>query len=339
MVKTFLKLFFCLVLLHCNGVKAEPIYGYLKTHDNLNIRVARWEATGKKRGTLFFLQGMGGFIEGYTDFAQRMNNLGFDVFTLDWRGQGGSSRTTKKQTLLHITSFDDYVKDLEVYFAEQKEFARPVIIVGNSMGGHIALRYIYSHPNAVDGLIALSPMVDINTQNYPYFVARSMATLLSTVGGAESYVFGFEQFNLDRCIASFDPEKYGDREKYLADCVYLNSHQNLATGGPSFSWLAAAFESCDLIRDYDFTSRILIPVLMVTVPKDHLVDPDAQRELCAIMPKCRQILYQEGHHNLLKDNEKLIERLINDIDRFVKDLPALQKGIPQSILVMNNVER
>lgn len=339
MVKVLLKRLLILWMVVCPSLHAEPIYGHFKSYDDLKIRTAKWEATGKKRGTLFFLQGMGGFIEGYTDFAARMNALGFDVFTLDWRGQGGSERITQKSTLLHIKSFDDYVKDLETYFAQQREFARPVIIVGNSMGGNIALRYVYNHPNSVDGLIALSPMVDVNTQNYPYFIARSIATLANTVGGSESYVFGFNQFNLDTCIAHFDPDKYGDREKYLSDCVFLNSHQELATGGPSFSWLAAAFDSCELIKDYDFSSRILIPVLMVTVPNDHLVDPDAQRELCAIIPKCRQILYQEGHHNLLKDNEKLVARLIHDIDRFVKDLPSLQKGIPQSILVMNNTDR
>lgn len=340
MVKFFLKKMFsfCLGMFILPAI-ADPIFGNFQSYDNLTIRTAKWEAKGNKRGTLFFLQGMGGFIEGYTDFASKMNELGFDVFTLDWRGQGGSGRATSKNTLLHINSFDDYVKDLETYFAQQREFARPVIVVGNSMGGNIALRYIYSHPNAVDGLIALSPMVDVNTQNYPAFVARAIAHTIKNLGGSESYVFGFNKFNLDKCISNFDPHQYGDREKYLSDCVYLSNHENLATGGPSFGWLAAAFDSCDLIKDYDFSSRILIPVLMVTVPNDHLVDADAQRDLCSIMPKCRQILYPEGHHNLLKDNDKLIARLIHDIDRFVKDLPSLQKGVPQSILVMNSSDR
>ena len=319
-------------------VCAAPILGTFQTTDNQTIRTARWEAKSNKRGTLFFLQGMGGFIEGYTDFAQRMNDLGFDVFTLDWRGQGGSSRITDKQSLLHINNFDDYIKDLEGYFAQQKEFARPIIVVGNSMGGHIALRYIYNHPNSVDGLIALSPMVDVNTDKYPYFLARAMAKTFKTLGGSEKFIFGFSNFNLDKCIINFNPNKYGDRGKYISDCVFLSDHENLATGGPSFSWLAAAFDSCDKIKDYDFGSRISIPVLMVTVPHDHLVDADAQRELCAIMPKCRQILYQDGHHNLLKDRDEIVDRLVHDIDRFVKDLPALKKGVAQSVLVMNQMD-
>lgn len=339
MVKSTVKIFLSLFIIFVTDLKSEPIYGKFKSFDKLEIRTARWEAQGKKRGTLFFLQGMGGFIEGYTDFAEKMNNLGFDVFTLDWRGQGGSGKITLRKSLLHVTSFDDYVKDLEVYFSQQKEFARPIIVVGNSMGGHIALRYVYDHPNAVDGLIALSPMVDVNTQNYPYLIARLIASTTSNLGGSESYVFGFDQFSLDRCRAAFDPDKFGDRNKHFEDCLYLNDHQELATGGPSFAWLSAAFDSCDLIKNYDFGSRLLIPVLMMTVPDDHLVDPDAQRELCAIMPKCRQILYQGGHHNLLKDTDEIIERIVHDIDRFAKDLPSLQRGIPQSILVMDTADR
>jgi lysophospholipase len=317
---------------------AEPIYGSFQSYDHLTIRTAKWPATGKKRGTLFLLQGMGGFIEGYAPFAERMRTLGFDVFTLDWRGQGGSDRITQKETLLHIKSFDDYVKDFETYLAQQGTCARPIIIVGNSMGGNIALRYIHNHPAAVDGLVALSPMVDMHTQNFPHFIARSLALLLTHLGGEEKYVFGFDQFNLDRCISKFDPNQYGDREKYLSDCVFLNSHKNLATGGPSFSWLKAAFESCELVKDYNFSSRIFIPVLMITVPKDHLVSPEAQREVCSIIPKCRQVLYSEGHHNLLKDEEKIVERVVHDIDRFFKDLPALQTGIPQSVLAMNTAD-
>jgi lysophospholipase len=337
MVKKFI-FFVVSVLSTLQFAVAAPTLGSFSTSDGQTIRTAKWEAKSSKRGTLFFLQGMGGFIEGYTDFAQEMNDLGFDVFTLDWRGQGGSSRITTKESLLHIHSFDDYVRDLEGYFSQQKEFARPIIVVGNSMGGHIALRYIYSHPNAIDGLIALSPMVDVNTNKYPYFLARALAKTLRTLGGSEKFVFGFKSFDLDKCISSFDPDKYGDRGKYISDCVFLNDHKNLATAGPSFAWLAAAFDSCDKIRDYDFASRILIPVLMVTVPKDHLVDADAQRELCAIIPKCRQILYQDGHHNLLKDRDEVIDRLVHDIDRFTKDLPSLQKGIPQSVLVMNHTD-
>jgi len=317
---------------------ANHVIGTFQTSDGVTIRTAKWEAKSNKRGTLFFLQGMGGFIEGYTDFAQRMNDLGFDVFTLDWRGQGGSTRPTNKETLLHINSFDDYLKDLEGYMSQQKEFARPVIVVGNSMGGHIALRYIYNHPNAIDGLIALSPMVDVNTDKYPYVLARAIAKTFNTLGGSEKFIFGYGKFDFDKCLSNFDPNKYGDRGKYISDCVFLNDHQNLATGGPSFSWLSAAFDSCDLIKSYDFASRILIPVLMVTVPNDHLVDSDAQREACAVMPKCRQILYQDGHHNILKDRDEVIDRLVHDIDRFVKDLPSLRKGVPQSVLVMNQVD-
>ena len=87
MVKKFVFFLFHTIFL-INLSVAEPILGKFQTSDGQTIRTAKWNAKSSKRGTLFFLQGMGGFIEGYTDFAQRMNDLGFDVWfvvcSLDW---------------------------------------------------------------------------------------------------------------------------------------------------------------------------------------------------------------------------------------------------------------
>ncbi|WP_420887381.1 serine aminopeptidase domain-containing protein, partial [Candidatus Paracaedibacter symbiosus] len=44
-----------------------------------------------------------------------LSDRGYDVLTLDWRGQGDSGRFTDQRTLLYIDNFDSYVKDLKVF--------------------------------------------------------------------------------------------------------------------------------------------------------------------------------------------------------------------------------
>lgn len=315
-------------------------YGFFKTRDNLSLRKVNLPAKGKPRGTIIFMEGMGGFIEGYEGIMTMLSHQGYDVLAFDPRGQGASQRITEKDSLLHIESFEDYLHDLHSFIHHQGKMPRPIIFLGISMGGHIALRYAYEYPEAADALILLSPMVDINTGFYPRPVAKTIATVMSTLGAGESFVLGYDTFNFQSCLDKFDASKYGDPEKHVQDCKMLHERPHLAVGGPSFSWLCSAFDSCDKLRSLDLANKMKMPVMLIAVENDHLVDTSAQLELCKRIPNCRQILYSDAHHNLLKDPDDIIERLFADIKIFVADLPgkiAPREPLikPQTQLVMD----
>lgn len=317
-------------------------YGFFKTKDNLSLRKVNVPAEGKSRGTIIFMEGMGGFIEGYTGIMSMLSDHGFDVHAFDPRGQGASQRITLKDSLLHIESFDDYVHDLHSFIHHERKLKRPLIFLGISMGGHVALRYAYEHPDMVDALVLLSPMVEINTGAYPRPVARTIATVMSTLGAGESFVLGYDTFSFKSCLDTFDPRKYGDPEKHIQDCKMLHERPHLAVGGPSFSWLYSAFQSCDKLKAPDIGDKLNMPVMLIAVENDHLVETDSQLELCKILPNCRHFLYTgpDVHHNLLKDRDDIIERVFTDIKKFIVELPkelstAEQKFKPQTQLVMD----
>ena len=315
-------------------------YGFFKTKDNLSLRKVNLPAKGKPRGTVIFMEGMGGFIEGYTGIMTMLSHQGYDVHAFDPRGQGASQRTTEKDSLLHIESFDDYLYDLHTFIHHQGQMERPIIFLGISMGGHVALRYVYEHSEAADALILLSPMVEINTGAYPRPVARTIATVMSRLGAGESFVLGYDKFNFQTCLDKFDAAKYGDIEKHIQDCKMLHERPHLAVGGPSFNWLYSAFDSCDKLGALDLGDRIKMPVMLIAVENDHLVDTASQLELCKRLPNCRSILYADAHHNLLKDPDDIIDRVFKDIKTFVFNLPqnlspAVQIIKPHTQLVMD----
>lgn len=297
-----------------------PEYNTFETYDHLFLRTAKWSTPFQKKGTIVFMEGMGGFIESYERFCCWFVEKGFDVLAFDWRGQGASDRITLKDTLLHVDSFDDYIHDLEDLIDYcQEEIVGPIVFVASSMGGNIALRYVNDHPNMIDGLILLSPMIDINTYPYPYPIARGIAAVANQIGNGESFVFGYDTFSLESCLGKYDPTKHGNQEQYIRDCHTLHQRPNMAVGGPSFNWLLSAFHSCDELKECDFDNRV--PILMVSVAKDHLVDTQAQLDLCSRLPSCQQILYSDDktHHNLLHDDEPVFTRLTEDIEMFLRD--------------------
>ena len=63
---------------------------WLMTDDGIRLRAAHWPGSGK--GTVFLLPGRTEYIEKYAPPAAEFCRCGWDVLTLDWRGQGMSDR-------------------------------------------------------------------------------------------------------------------------------------------------------------------------------------------------------------------------------------------------------
>lgn len=295
----------------------EPEIKYFKTSDGLNIRSGSWTTSLPKKGTILLLQGMGGFIEGYQETAEQLIKRGYNVITFDWRGQGGSERVTNKPTLLHVNKFILYRRDLTQFIDSLVQPSEPLVILASSMGGHLALRYVHDHPEKVKAIITLAPMVEIKTGSYPKPIAIGLAKTLVFLGLGERFVFGFSEHEYNKCVRAYTPERDGNKERFLNRCEQLKSQPLLATGGPSFAWLDAAFHSCNKLNRATFAKGIKTPILMIIPEKDHLVSPEAQVKLCKNIPQCEMKIYPEAHHDVLREKNEVLEKVWQDIDEFL----------------------
>ncbi len=297
--------------------ETEPQIKYFKTSDGLMIRSGSWSTSHPKKGTILLLQGMGGYIEGYQEAAEHFIQRGFDVITFDWRGQGGSERVTSKPTLLHVNKFVLYRRDLSQFIDSIAKDAGPLFILASSMGGHLALRYVHDHPDKVKGIVTLAPMIEIKTGAYPKPVAMGLAKTLVFFGLGERFVFGFSEHEYHKCVKAYNPDRDGNRERFLKRCEQLDSMPQLATGGPSFAWLDAAFHSCHKLSRASFAKSISTPILMIVPEHDHLVSPEAQIKLCSHMPQCETKVYSDAHHDILREKNEVLDRLWHDVDTFI----------------------
>src|ERR1700754_1204026 len=86
----------------------------LKTSDGVVLRVGRFKAPSDRpfKGTVCLFQGRGEFIEKYFEVIGELNERGFTVAALDWRGQGGSQRRLKDPRRGHIGQFTDFQTDM-----------------------------------------------------------------------------------------------------------------------------------------------------------------------------------------------------------------------------------
>ena len=64
---------------------------------------------------MVLLQGRAEFVEKYGETVGDLGARGFAVYALDWRGQGRSGRVLKDPRKGHVVSYDDYLKDLDLF--------------------------------------------------------------------------------------------------------------------------------------------------------------------------------------------------------------------------------
>ncbi|CAA0822512.1 alpha/beta-Hydrolases superfamily protein [Striga hermonthica] len=101
------------------------------------------------------------------DCATRLVKAGYEVHGIDCEGHGKSSGL---QGL--VLSFDDLVDDLSEHFtniSERRENKKKMrIIMGESMGGAMALRLHRKKPQYWDGAILVAPMCKVRSNPYTH---------------------------------------------------------------------------------------------------------------------------------------------------------------------------
>ena len=138
------------------------------TDDGLILHARTWPAgDGASRGVAVLVHGLGEHIERYDHVARRLNAQGFDVVGYDHRGHGRSPGP-RGGAPAELSLCADLGKVLR---AAREAFPGPLVLVGHSLGGLIAGRFVAEglapKPAAwwqpVDALVMSSPALDPGT--------------------------------------------------------------------------------------------------------------------------------------------------------------------------------
>ncbi len=283
-------------------------FNFFKSHDLLKIRYAYIRTTEKNlKGIILLLHGRAEFIEKYKNIIHDLTQKGFDVATLDWRGQGLSARETMDRQKGYVKNFNDYLKDLKLFFDQVvKPENKKVYILAHSMGGHIGLRFLHDYPGNIDKAVLLSPMFDIKSFFLTRFVLRSITKFALVSGFSRNYIVGGKKYvslkhNLKKNIFSHDPLK-SDIQAHE-----IKKNPDLALGGLTWAWLNAAYDSIDIIMTQEYASRIYTPVLIINAQKDMLVKKSAQKKISSFLPLCEYLSIKNAYHEILFEKKEIID--------------------------------
>jgi lysophospholipase len=276
--------------------------------DRLRIRYGIWHNhTQPGCGKILLLSGRSEFIEKYLETIHELTQRGFTVYMFDWRGQGLSDRMLPDRLKGHVRTYDDYLNDLRLFVEEivLPDQAADIMLLGHSMGGHIALRFFYEYPGIVSKAVLTSPMIDIAGSHWFKKLLRPVVKIAGTAGLQERYAtrrtgdFGLSDKPFEHNRLTHDQNRFNRVKKILQD------NPDLALGGVTFGWLGATFHSIDKLSSAGYAEKITAPILMFAAGEDQVVSVRAQKAFCKRLPQAQVITVPEARHEILMETDSI----------------------------------
>ena len=271
---------------------------WLRTSDGVRIRVGHSPARNAI-GTVFILPGRTEYIEKYGKVSLDFVSAGFDVFCVDWRGQGMADRLDANTMVGHVGDFMDFQKVWNAVrdFAREQNAPRPWHMVAHSMGGAIGLRALMTDTD-IKSVMFSGPMWGIQMAGYLRPVASILPRLAQMVGLGHRLAPGTS-------IKSYPASEPFEQNLLTSDHEmfdYMRSHveaePQFGLGGPSFTWLRSALAECDALARMKSPA---IPALCFVGSNERIVDTTRIRERMTRWPGGKLLLVDGAEHEILME--------------------------------------
>jgi alpha-beta hydrolase superfamily lysophospholipase len=242
--------------------------------DGENLAFYHWQAEQSSkqpgypgmlaRGVVLLVHGLGEHAGRYDHVANALCNWGFEVCAYDQRGHGES--TGVPGTLPSASALLDDLA--EVMDDTRQQYPRlPLILLGHSLGGLVASRFVSLNMRRVDALVLSSPALDAGLGAFQKLLLKilpNIAPNLRVVNG------------LDANFISHDPQVVKD---YLSDRLVHNKisprlGQFIASAGPATIASAAQWHT---------------PTLLMYAGTDKLVSPAGSRRFAMLAAQSKTV--------------------------------------------------
>lgn len=299
-------------------------WGRFRNAAGATIRYGAIDPANPARATIIGLPGFGGFAEQWFEVVRDLTARGFAVRLMDWRGQGGSDHYLSNSHKFHAQGYDRDVADLQQFITAivQPEGPRPLLLLGHSMGGHLGLRHLATHPGIFHGAFLTAPLLGVKTVKQAPGVVARVAQLMNLIGFGRRYIPGHADWFFRPHYTVDDSNLSNDPLRYRVAQLYFQLKPELRIGGATWAWLDHTFRSVAWINREDVLRRIATPLFIVQAGSDHLVDNTLQDRAVKLMPQAQLHAFPGAKHDILMEKDEIRLPLLADFDRFAAKVLA-----------------
>lgn len=263
--------------------RGQQSHGYMEGVGRLRLHYRTLEVEDPQ-GALLVAHGLFEHSRRYEELAGFMADHGLSTFMLDLRGHGNSEGRRG-----HARSFDVLLQDLDRFRREVQGLVSlnvPLFLIGHSLGGLIALRYLEEYDPAFRAAVITSPWLGTVMPAPRWQIIA--ASVLNHILPAFPFRVRLDPNDLTR-----DPDRVAD---------YREDPQIHSTLTPRlFAEISSAIELA-LRRG----ERISVPVLFLLAGDDRIVNAERSLSFARALPSDRiDIELMEGHyHEVLQEPDR-----------------------------------
>lgn len=274
-------------------------------------------------GSLLFMPGRGDAYEKYLEVLDHWHGQGWRVTAADWRGQAGSGRFGPDEVTGHISEFTEWTADLSAFWREWSAGRDgPKVLVGHSMGGHLALRAVAERllDPAPDSVVLIAPMLDVRPEVVPPALKHTFAHFMSRLGDPRRPGWKWSEKPGElpegrQALLTHDDERYAD------ELWWRRERPELVMGPGSWGWVVASLASIRRLNSPGLLEAVDLPVFIVATRADRLVGSRAIHHAAARLPLARTLWFgPEAGHEILREADPVRQQALAGIDAFLEEV-------------------
>ena len=254
--------------------------------------VRRWPAD-EARGTVLIVHGLGDHSGRHSGLAEALVGAGFDVLAGDLRGHGLASGARG-----HVDRWEELLADVDSWWRAAGS-PENLLLLGESLGGLVALDWALTHPERVRALVLAAPAFA------PGFEPPAWKLGLARI--AERLAPRFAQkTGIGGAMISREAE---EARAFDEDSL---THQ----------WMTARFFSLyrgAATRLVGSGARVTWPTLVLSAGADRVVSNAAMRAFAQANPSMIQLReYPDAYHALFHDLPDVRQTVVADLIAFLE---------------------
>lgn len=255
--------------------------------------VREWVSENNK-ANIVIIHGVGEHSGRYIETAEKLFDLGFNIYTGDLLGHGLSDGTR-----IFIESIDDYMDNVD-FFINRVKNDMPLFILGHSMGGLIVLYYMLSNKDRnIRGVIASCPYIKdkIEIPVIKYVIGKTAATIFPKLRIESGLIGG---------MVCRDKEIAGKYDTDPLNCSKVTARWFVELGKARINLI---------LQSKNFDS----PCLLLQAGGDVVGDPESVQQFYeGIGSQDKEfVLYNEFFHEILNDPER--DKVIDKIGSWISE--------------------
>ncbi|MGB6299133.1 MAG: lysophospholipase [Rivularia sp. (in: cyanobacteria)] len=156
-------------------MKNNNCEGTFQGAKGLELYYQSWHPQGLTKAVLIIIHGHGAHSGIFGLMVEYLIEHNYAVYSFDLRGNGRSPGLRG-----YVNSWAEYREDLKLFIdlVKAKEAPQDLFLIGQSMGGTIALDYVLRESTQLKGLILLAPALGLGVSSWKLLAAKILSGIL-----------------------------------------------------------------------------------------------------------------------------------------------------------------